>query len=550
MSNRDRIRKNADRKSNSLPNTNFLQTRPFTPPRKLAKPLTREEIQAILPKLEQFGYNGAKIPVFPPDPTLSSPIQSTSGDSQVQDNSQQQPEILQPSEELAENEEISTEAENIQRDDLGEVISEDEEKETNPEQLTELESTDNPETQSQEKLDLQAKFSKLEQFGYNGAKIPVFPPNPDSQIAIGSKSGVSQVENNYQEKPQELQSDEAEKENEQISTEGENIQFGGGVSGDEDKVGESKDKYEEETDTITPNLVDKISAPTAEELVQEKPNPKEEENNKTESDPNLNTKAVSSTSDAKPETLINNSYDPTLIAYGSETEQTFDGGTAKLNTFGEINRQMIAIWRLTSNNNEDDRLTEVNLNFSFSNNENKTIQPEIPTPSQVVRGRLSVEFGPFNGLTLSGRRGTVIMSGTARSFAHNKYIPNIESTCELYDSDVLPESAKETIGRASVEGKLYTYSLNPDHDGDGKDKARVFESVLGFTRLNMDDLAEQLVFNLEEAEPRGRNDYGLLYRQIIRVNGANGRTRNVVTGWIIRDDDKTIRLTTAYVEKN
>ena len=294
-------------------------------------------------------------------------------------------------------------------------------------------------------------------------------------------------------------------------------------------------------------MVDKISAPTAEELVQEKPNPKEEENNKTESDPNLNTKAVSSTSEAKPETLINNNYDPTLIAYGNQAEQTFDGGTARLNTFGEINRQMIAIWRLTSNNNEDDRLTEVNLNFSFSNNENKTIKPEIPTPSQVVRGRLSVEFGPFNGLTLSGRRGTVIMSGTARSFAHNKYIPNIESTCELYDSDVLPESAKETIGRASVEGKLYTYSLNPDHK-DGQHKAKVFKSALGFTRLNMDDLAIQLVFNLEEATFIRRDEYGLIYRQIIMVNGANGNTRNVMTGWIIRHDDKTIRLTTAVVE--
>ncbi len=431
---------------------------------------------------------------------------------------------------------------------MGERISDDEEKESDSEQLTELESTDNPETQSQEKLDLQAKFSKLAQFGYNGAKIPVFEPNPDSQVAIGTKSGVSQVENNYQEKPQGLQSDEVEKENDKISTEGEKIQFGGGVSGDGDKVGKSKDKYDQETDTITPNLVDKISTPTTEELVQEKPNPKEEENNKTESDPNLNTKAVSSTSEAKPETLINNNYDPTLIAYGNQAEQTFDGGTARLNTFGEINRQMIAIWRLTSNNNEDDRLTEVNLNFSFSNNENKTIKPEIPTPSQVVRGRLSVEFGPFNGLTLGKRRGTVIMNGTARSFAHNKYIPNIQSTCELYDSDVLPESAKETIGRASVEGRLYTYSLNPDHDRGGSDKAKVFKSALGFSRLNMDNLATQLVFNLEEAEPAGRNEQGDLYSQIIRVNGANGRTGNVKTGWIIRYDDKTIRLTTAYVK--
>ena len=429
---------------------------------------------------------------------------------------------------------------------MGEVISDDEEKESDSEQLTELESTDNSETQSQEKLDLQAKFSRLAQFGYNGAKIPVFPPNPTASSPIAPKSDVSQVENNDREKPQGLQSDEAEKENEEISTEGEKIQFSGGVSGDKDKLGESRDKSQEETDTVARNLVDKI-APTTEELVQEKPNPKEAENNKTESDPNLNTKAVSSTSDAKPETLINNSYDPTLIAYGSETEQTFDGGTAKLNTFGEINRQMIAIWRLTSNNNEDDRLTEVNLNFSFSNNENKTIKPEIPTPSQVVRGRLSVEFGPFNGLTLGKRRGTVIMNGTARSFAHNKYIPNIESTCELYDSDVLPESAKETIGRASVEGKLYTYSLNPDHK-DGQHKAKVFKSALGFTRLNMDDLAIQLVFNLEEATFIRRDEYGLIYRQIIMVNGANGNTRNVMTGWIIRHDDKTIRLTTAVVE--
>ncbi|MCP2727196.1 hypothetical protein, partial [Limnofasciculus baicalensis] len=117
---------------------------------------------------------------------------------------------------------------------MGEGVSDDEEKESDSEQLTELESTDNPETQSQEKLDLQAKFSKLEQFGYNGAKIPVFPPNPDSKAAIQPKSGVSQVENNYQEKPQGLQSDEVEKENDKISTEGEKIQFGGGVSGDED----------------------------------------------------------------------------------------------------------------------------------------------------------------------------------------------------------------------------------------------------------------------------------------------------------------------------
>jgi len=64
----------------------------------------------------------------------------------------------------------------------------------------------------------------------------------------------------------------------------------------------------------------------------------------------------------------------------------------------------------------------------------------------------------------------------------------------------------------------------------------------------MDELAKQLVFDSNSAIPIGRNEQGQLYRQIISVRGANGRKANVKTGWILRNDDETIRLTTAVVE--
>jgi hypothetical protein len=265
-------------------------------------------------------------------------------------------------------------------------------------------------------------------------------------------------------------------------------------------------------------------------------------------DQNLMTKAVRVPSEGTNNRLMTNSFDDTLIAYGTRVEQTFDGGRARLNCFGQSNRKMTTVWRLTSNNNQEDRLTDVSLYFRFSNHQQATVEPEIPTPSQVVRGSLSVEFSRLNGLTLSGQRqGTVIMNGTARSLADVKRIPDLEATCELYDADRIPDSGKLAITQASVEGKLFTYSLNPDHR-KGRHKARVFLSVLGFSRLNIDELARQLVFDPVRATPTQRNEYGQLYRQIIGVNGANGRTANVVTGWILRNDDQSIRLTTAFVE--
>jgi hypothetical protein len=264
------------------------------------------------------------------------------------------------------------------------------------------------------------------------------------------------------------------------------------------------------------------------------------------------TKAVKPISNPIQSPQNTNITDGELIAYGSRKEQTFDGGSARLNCFGEINRKMVAVWRLTSDNNQDDALIEANLNFRFSNNQTETASVTTRSPSQVLRGREEAEFGIFNGVTpltpLTGERyGSVIMNGTARSISRQKVIPDIEARCELFNGNILPESAKEVIKQASVEGKLYTYSLNPDHR-DGGPKSRVFKAALGFTRENMDELAKQLVFDSNSAIPIGRNEQGQLYRQIISVRGANGRTANVKTGWILRNDDGTIRLTTAVVE--
>lgn len=103
--------------------------------------------------------------------------------------------------------------------------------------------------------------------------------------------------------------------------------------------------------------------------------------------------------------------------------------------------------------------------------------------------------------------------------------------------------------RAVIEGeKLRDYVLSPDHD-HGKHKARVFASALGIDRDSWEYLRDQIfacVLEAEVAEVRtGR--YGMRYSVSIMVEGLNGETHEVTTGWIIEREGAPPRLTTAYV---
>lgn len=103
--------------------------------------------------------------------------------------------------------------------------------------------------------------------------------------------------------------------------------------------------------------------------------------------------------------------------------------------------------------------------------------------------------------------------------------------------------------RAIIESeKLRDYVLSPDHD-QGKHKARVFQSALGIDRGSWEYLREQIAVGVVEAEVSevrtGR--YGMRYSVAMLIEGLNGQTHEVTTGWIIDQEGASPRLTTAYV---
>lgn len=94
------------------------------------------------------------------------------------------------------------------------------------------------------------------------------------------------------------------------------------------------------------------------------------------------------------------------------------------------------------------------------------------------------------------------------------------------------------------ESKLTGYALKQ------KDKAKVFESALGYNLDNYKELQENIY---KEASKQGlelvrSTEYGTLYRCDIEMVGPNSKKAVVRTGWIMEKGSDSFRLTTAYVK--
>jgi hypothetical protein len=100
------------------------------------------------------------------------------------------------------------------------------------------------------------------------------------------------------------------------------------------------------------------------------------------------------------------------------------------------------------------------------------------------------------------------------------------------------------LSQESVIDKLWRYLLDSNHENGGAEKANWFNQALGFTRQNLADFARQVVFDPNKAWETGVTQFGTKYNQIISITGANGRTIDVLFGWI-RNPDGIVRLVTA-----
>lgn len=112
-------------------------------------------------------------------------------------------------------------------------------------------------------------------------------------------------------------------------------------------------------------------------------------------------------------------------------------------------------------------------------------------------------------------------------------------------SDIIKEGRKSKSFSISRD-KFTEYALNPEK---APDKARVFQSALGYNKNNCDQLIKDIErhADIHKMVEKGDNGYGMRYEQIIRLKGPNEKEANVLTAWIDADED--LRLTSVYITK-
>lgn len=138
-------------------------------------------------------------------------------------------------------------------------------------------------------------------------------------------------------------------------------------------------------------------------------------------------------------------------------------------------------------------------------------------------------------------------------------LPSMKKRAQAYGVQRMIEAARkrlieknktQLITPESIEippAKLTQYALNPAGD---KNKAKVFESALGYTLDNYQDLIDNIKEGIKKypMEAHGKNLYGDLFHCDIEVTGPNGKTAVVRTGWIQVFGSSAFRLTTIYVK--
>ncbi len=134
-------------------------------------------------------------------------------------------------------------------------------------------------------------------------------------------------------------------------------------------------------------------------------------------------------------------------------------------------------------------------------------------------------------------------------------LPGMRRRARAYGVQGMIDAARESLVEEKSEPikipdtKLTQYALNPEHPV-GKHKAKVFESALGYTLDNHQDLIDNVYRNIDESKfvPKGNHGHGMRYEQILELVGPNGNKAKVLTAWIETDGKgKGKRLTTIYV---
>ena len=110
--------------------------------------------------------------------------------------------------------------------------------------------------------------------------------------------------------------------------------------------------------------------------------------------------------------------------------------------------------------------------------------------------------------------------------------------------NILPNAEKAVI---PIE-KFTRYALDSIKEPN---KAIAFQKALGYNKDNANELISNILNNLLlfNAVEKGDKGFGMQYEVVLNLLGANNKYANVLTGWIVDNQTKETRLTSAYVTK-
>ena len=109
----------------------------------------------------------------------------------------------------------------------------------------------------------------------------------------------------------------------------------------------------------------------------------------------------------------------------------------------------------------------------------------------------------------------------------------------------------DLVDRVVIDPRKFThYALNPNSPR-GRNKAILFEKVLGFTRENYTELLLQIERKALQANATLHSDdkFGRRYTVDLLVEEKEGQQAMVRTGWLVSDAADKAQLVTIYVKK-
>ncbi|WP_008318685.1 DUF6883 domain-containing protein [Leptolyngbya sp. PCC 6406] len=102
-----------------------------------------------------------------------------------------------------------------------------------------------------------------------------------------------------------------------------------------------------------------------------------------------------------------------------------------------------------------------------------------------------------------------------------------------------PERLEMSLAKAEY---LLTRAAAP---GQGGDKQNFWRNILAFDSAAAIRNAILREVSVDMLEPKGKSPFGERYQAQIRVTGANGLSRPILTAWIVRSGEDTARFVTA-----